>query len=145
MPSRCAALTLFPPTSLITRSITVRSTTPRFAVVAMARRWSVVSATPRTVTLCPRTRPDTANDDDSTQWPIQRQRAESTDRSRLVWWPDLANGEILDNNAGQRTATSAVTRAKFGTSWLFESRTAGVPFARTFSEPATVATIVRRP
>jgi hypothetical protein len=31
------------------------------------------------------------------QLPVQPQLSESTDRSRLVWWRDVANGEMVDN------------------------------------------------
>src|SRR6266446_4262207 len=37
----------------------------------------------------------------ATQLPVQRQSPESKDRSRLVLWRDLANGEMLDNKRGQ--------------------------------------------
>jgi hypothetical protein len=34
------------------------------------------------------------------QLPVQLQLPESTDRSRLVWWRDVANGEMVDNKLG---------------------------------------------
>ena len=34
------------------------------------------------------------------QLPVQPQLPESTDRSRLVWWRDAANGEMVDNKLG---------------------------------------------